>query len=133
MDQPDRPRRDDTETFDPKAIERVDRARRMALSMPRFSGFSLVVVDGPQKGFHWELEDGVHEAGRDPEALLFFDDVSVSRHHARFTVGDDTLTVDDLDSTNGTYVNGERVEAVELQNGDELLVGRYHLVVVHSA
>ena len=70
------------------------------------------------------LTDGQHIAGRDAECSLIIDGTTVSRHHARFTVADEAATLEDLDSTNGTYVNGTRITApTRLAHGDELSLG----------
>ena len=53
----------------------------------------------------------------------------VSRLHCRLTATRDSLQVKDLDSTNGTFVNGRRVETAELKDGDRLGVGRLELIV----
>jgi DNA-binding winged helix-turn-helix (wHTH) protein len=70
------------------------------------------------------LTDGEHIAGRDAECSLVIDGTTVSRHHARITVADEAATIEDLDSTNGTYVNGARITApTRLAHGDELSLG----------
>jgi pSer/pThr/pTyr-binding forkhead associated (FHA) protein len=53
----------------------------------------------------------------------------VAREHARFTVDEEGLIVEDLRSTNGTYVNAERQDRARLQPGDEVIIGKFHLVV----
>jgi pSer/pThr/pTyr-binding forkhead associated (FHA) protein len=69
-------------------------------------------------------------AGRAPECDLYLDAVSVSRKHAAFTVGDQTVTVEDLGSKNGVYVNGTRlVEAVQLRIGDRVVIGSAVMVL----
>jgi pSer/pThr/pTyr-binding forkhead associated (FHA) protein len=65
--------------------------------------------------------------GRNPDAEVFLDDVTVSRNHALLVSRRDGLYVDDLGSLNGTYVNRRRIESHRLQNGDELQVGKYKL------
>jgi pSer/pThr/pTyr-binding forkhead associated (FHA) protein len=55
--------------------------------------------------------------------------VTVSREHARFSVDASGLSVTDLASTNGTYVNGTRYDAGKLAEGDELMIGKFHLKV----
>jgi pSer/pThr/pTyr-binding forkhead associated (FHA) protein len=82
---------------------------------------------------HWSLPAGSTEAGRDFDAPIFLDDVTVSRHHAEFTVEDQRLSVRDLGSTNGTYVNGRRTDGEQLEAGDEVIIGRFHLVVARGA
>jgi pSer/pThr/pTyr-binding forkhead associated (FHA) protein len=70
--------------------------------------------------------------GRHPESDIFLNDVTVSRHHCRFVTKGDTLRVEDSGSTNGTYVNDDRVDSFALSAGDEVLVGRFHFVVAHG-
>ena len=64
--------------------------------------------------------------------MIFLDDVTVSRHHAEFQVTDGHLWVRDMGSTNGTYVNKRRTDGIELRPGDEVIVGRFHLVVTRA-
>jgi hypothetical protein len=119
--------------FDPVEEVRRIRAREAAAGIPGLAGFALVVTDGPQRGMHWDLSEGGSEAGRSPGCTIFLDDITVSRHHAAFVVQEGILTVQDLGSTNGTYVNGERVGAATLNPGDQVIVGRFHLVVARGA
>lgn len=68
--------------------------------------------------------------GRAPDCDLELADTFVSAHHARFSVTPEGLVVHDLGSTNGTYVNGERIEgAVLLAPGDRVLIGDCELRV----
>src|SRR5499427_2756396 len=70
------------------------------------------------------LTDGEHIAGRDAECSLVIDGTTVSRHHARITVAHGAATIEDLDSTNGTHVNGTRISApTPLAPGDEFALG----------
>jgi DNA-binding winged helix-turn-helix (wHTH) protein len=70
------------------------------------------------------LADGEHVAGRDADCSLVVDGTTVSRHHARLIVISGVVTIEDLGSTNGTYVNGTRVfAAVRLVAGDEFALG----------
>ncbi|NJD19081.1 MAG: FHA domain-containing protein [Gemmatimonadetes bacterium] len=125
--------RDATLTYDPVDEARRVRAREAATSIPGLQGFALVVAGGPMRGAHWHLSEGTHEAGRNTEATVFLDDITVSRHHAAFRVRGSHLSLEDLSSTNGTYVNGKRAVAVELNPGDEVIIGRFHLVVARGA
>jgi pSer/pThr/pTyr-binding forkhead associated (FHA) protein len=56
----------------------------------------------------------------------------VSRLHCQLTAGSTELEVRDLDSTNGTFVNGQRVTQASLKEGDRLGVGRVELVVTRG-
>jgi DNA-binding winged helix-turn-helix (wHTH) protein len=70
------------------------------------------------------LTDGEHIAGRDAECSLVIDGTTVSRQHARITVASGAATIEDLDSTNGTHVNGTRISApTRLAPGDEFALG----------
>jgi pSer/pThr/pTyr-binding forkhead associated (FHA) protein len=91
--------------------------------------YALMVTSGPQAGLIYVLGDGTTIAGRSNEADIFLGDVTVSRDHARFTVAEDGLSMEDLRSTNGTYVNGARHDKAMLQPGDEVIIGKFHLVV----
>ena len=112
---------DPTETIE---ISGLARERAGAPGGP----YTLMVASGARRGLHWPVDDAV-EAGRNPEAAIFLDDVTVSRHHAIFTIEDGRLVVRDLGSTNGTYVNGQRCDEAVLSVGDQVYIGRYHLVV----
>jgi DNA-binding winged helix-turn-helix (wHTH) protein len=76
------------------------------------------------------LTDGVHLAGRDDACALVIDASTVSRHHARITVVSGTATIEDLESTNGTHVNGKRISGpTRLSLGDELSLGSERLQI----
>ena len=96
------------------------------------SGYALVVERGPQAGMTYLLKSGNTTVGRHPESDIFLNDVTVSRHHCRFVVTGEKLRVEDSGSTNGTYVNEQRVDSAELHPGDEVLVGRFHFLVAHG-
>jgi DNA-binding winged helix-turn-helix (wHTH) protein len=70
------------------------------------------------------LPVGEHIAGRDAECSVVVDGDTVSRRHARITVAGGVTTIEDLDSMNGTHVNGERISApTRLAVGDEFALG----------
>src|SRR5688572_1344739 len=68
--------------------------------------------------------------GRAPQAEFIVDAALVSRVHCRVTAGATELEVVDLESTNGTFLNGQRIETrASLKAGDRLGVGRVELLV----
>ena len=67
--------------------------------------------------------------GRAARADFILDRALVSRLHCRLTAGDENMEVQDLSSTNGTFVNDTRVECAKLTKGDRLRVGRVELTV----
>ena len=68
--------------------------------------------------------------GRAPRADFVVDTPLVSRVHCRFTLSEaDELEVEDLGSTNGTLVNGQKIDKSVLRDGDTVTVGRVQFVV----
>ena len=65
--------------------------------------------------------------GRAEDCDVFLDDVTVSRRHAELLHDGERYTIRDLGSLNGTFVNRQRVESVELQDDDEVQVGKYRM------
>jgi pSer/pThr/pTyr-binding forkhead associated (FHA) protein len=84
---------------------------------------SVVIQQGAGTGTEHPV-DGELTVGREQGAGLVVDDPGVSRLHARFTTERDRVAVEDLGSSNGTFVNGERISGpVELGAGDEVQLG----------
>lgn len=107
-------------------------SRDEAAHVDGLSGFALVVERGPRTGLTYLLRPGNTTVGRHPESDIFLNDVTVSRQHCRFVVSAESISVEDSGSTNGIYVNDERVDRADLKAGDEVLVGRFHFVIAHG-
>jgi len=75
------------------------------------------------------LAGSIKTIGRAARADFVVDAALVSRLHCRLTAGAAELEVVDLESTNGTFVNGERAARARLKQGDRLGVGRVELLV----
>ena len=75
------------------------------------------------------LPGNIKTVGRARRADFVLDAGMVSRLHCRLTAGATELEVLDLESTNGTFVNGARVERASLKEGDRLGIGRVELVI----
>jgi hypothetical protein len=85
---------------------------------------TLVVIEGRRTGEHVAVPQGRSTIGRDRGSGVVFDDDGVSRRHAALNYTDGIVTVEDVGSTNGTWVNGERVATPRrLTPGDELRLG----------
>jgi pSer/pThr/pTyr-binding forkhead associated (FHA) protein len=78
------------------------------------------------------LPGNIKTVGRSAGAEFMLDAALVSRLHCRLAAGATELEVFDLESTNGTYVNGQRVTQASLKPGDKLGVGRVELVVTRE-
>ena len=88
----------------------------------------LVVKRGPNAGSRFLLDGALTRVGRHPDSDIFLDDVTVSRRHAEFVCQGRAYVVRDVGSLNGTYLNRERVEEAQLENGDEVQIGKFKLV-----
>jgi len=88
----------------------------------------LVVRKGPEVGERFYLDRPRLSVGRDPVSDIFLNDITVSRAHASLEVQDGSVSVADVGSLNGVYVNGESVDRAALRNGDQLQIGRFQMV-----
>ena len=94
--------------------------------------YALVVRKGQQKGRTWLLSPGVTRVGRHPYNDIALDHITVSRHHCRISLDPTGLSIEDLGSTNGCYVNDRLVERTTLKSGDRLMIGTFHLLVARG-
>ena len=91
-------------------------------------GPALVVRSGGGRAGETFFPSGERtQIGRSPECEVFLDDVTVSRKHAELVRDGDTFTITDLGSLNGTFVNRKRIESAELEDDDEVQIGKYRL------
>ena len=82
------------------------------------------------RGHHFELREGLLSLGRSASCQLVLDDALVSRRHAQITVQADGVTIRDLASANGVFVNGERVNGDRvLRPGDRILIGKQEVMM----
>ena len=87
-------------------------------------GELIVVRSDGRVGTHITVNDSV-VLGRSPDADVLLDDPYASMFHLRLTMDGDTMSLADLGTTNGTYVNGRRVTSpVVLNAGDSIQVGK---------
>ncbi|MEY4319874.1 MAG: hypothetical protein RL378_978 [Actinomycetota bacterium] len=92
----------------------------------------LIVRRGPTVGARFLLYTDVTVAGRHPDADIFLDDVTVSRRHAEITRDGKVFSIRDLDSLNGTYLEGSRTAGGLLQDGSEIQIGKYRMTFYPS-
>ena len=91
----------------------------------------VINTDGTgETPFTFRISAGnIKTIGRAPRADFIVDAALVSRVHCRLSAGAADLEVIDLESTNGTFVNGERIARALLKTGDRLAVGKVEFVV----
>jgi pSer/pThr/pTyr-binding forkhead associated (FHA) protein len=85
----------------------------------------LVILEGGFAGMEYELEQPETLIGRDPTTDVTLVDESISREHALVVLEEASggFQIEDLQSTNGTRVNGKCVRSAPLEHGDEIEIG----------
>jgi hypothetical protein len=92
--------------------------------------YALEIAEGPHRGQRWILEQLPVRIGRGSSAFIRLnDDLGISRHHAEIYEQKGAIHVRDLQSTHGTYVNGQRVFDNSLNVGDEIRIGASVLIL----
>ncbi|MDY0087268.1 MAG: FHA domain-containing protein [Coriobacteriia bacterium] len=117
-----------TESFAPVGAGEESTPRAPVLEA---HGPALVVLKGPEVGERFFLDRPELTVGRDTEAGIFLNDVTVSRSHAVLHFSGGKVTVSDVGSLNGTFVNGERVDEAVLHDGDLLQIGKFQMVFMN--
>jgi ribosomal protein L40E len=112
-----------TMTFTPEEAEDEGQG------LPEGIGGPALVVrsGGGRSGETFPLEGQRVTVGRSPDCEIFLDDVTVSRKHAALTRDGEGFSIQDEGSLNGTFVNKKRVEGAQLEDGDEIQIGKYRL------
>ena len=87
---------------------------------------------GAQKGARFLVTSEGVTIGRSPDSSIFLDDVTVSRKHATIVKAGTNFTFKDSGSLNGSYVNNESVTEKVLTSGDEIQIGKFHLLFIGS-
>jgi transcriptional regulator with GAF, ATPase, and Fis domain len=90
----------------------------------------LIALSGPSKGRTFELADGECSIGREPASSLFLNDPLISRQHARIVNSATEVSILDLNSRNGTFVNAVPVTSRRLEPGDRVQIGDSLLLFV---
>jgi pSer/pThr/pTyr-binding forkhead associated (FHA) protein len=117
----------DTGTSSRRDQRRANKVPKAAKSPkpPRGAPTKVVVVDGPSAGLTVPLDQAPILIGRGTDAAIRLDDDYVSTRHARIGSSGETFYVEDLGSTNGTYIGSQRLtQATALQLGTRVRVGK---------
>ena len=86
----------------------------------------LYVLDGPDKGRSFDLEGDTTEVGRSPDNHVQLKDAYVSRRHLRILRRENRLFIEDLESSNGSFVDGEPISPgveCEIREGIPIIIG----------
>ena len=90
----------------------------------------ILIYRGTNKGGRFLITEEETNIGRSPSSAIFLDDVTVSRLHATIERDGAGFLLRDSVSLNGTYLNNKSVTKEHLQSGDEIQIGRFHLLFV---
>lgn len=90
----------------------------------------LLINRGESKGARFLITDEGATVGRSASSGVFLDDVTVSRAHAVVEKQGTAFVLRDSGSLNGTYVNNESVSEISLKSGDQIQIGKFHLLFV---
>jgi pSer/pThr/pTyr-binding forkhead associated (FHA) protein len=92
----------------------------------------VVVHRGANKGSRYLISEERTSIGRSPESEIFLDDVTVSRSHAVIQRNGSAFALNDLGSLNGTYINNQSLKTSPLTSGDEIQIGKFHLIFMSA-
>src|SRR5256885_7820426 len=95
--------------------------------------FALKFISGKYQDGEFPLKsDKQIIVGRSSELDMVLVEDMVSRKHAKIVVSAGKVTIEDLGSTNGTFVNGEKIKQARLKEGDRILIGTSILKLIHQ-
>ncbi len=90
----------------------------------------IYIHRGPSQGSRFLITSAGASIGRAATNEIFLDDVTVSRKHAEISVEGKAFQFSDLGSLNGSYINGVQSKKHPLQSGDEIQVGKFHMLFI---
>ena len=91
----------------------------------------LLVLKGAGRGNRFMVDKAGTTIGRAADSGIFLDDITVSRKHATINFDQD-FSFTDAGSLNGSYLNNERATTSVLKSGDEIQIGKFHLVFISN-
>ena len=118
------------ETTEQKPLPHDTGITKAALQLPVGKRLSLAIIDGPDAGTVFRIDKPRMTLGRGSSDITL-NDSEASREHAAVEIRDTLFVLQDLNSTNGTLVNGQRIaEPVEIQDKSEFQVGSTTLMLI---
>ena len=112
------------------SITEAERAALTAILDGPADRAMVVIHRGPAKGARFLIDQNQSSIGRATESQIFLDDVTVSRKHAAIEIEGGVFTLIDLGSLNGTYLNNQSVAKSALKTGDEIQIGKFHMLFI---
>jgi pSer/pThr/pTyr-binding forkhead associated (FHA) protein len=94
------------------------------------SSAMVLIHRGPKRGSRFLVTSVGATIGRSSESAIFLDDVTVSRKHAVIEKSELGFVFKDTGSLNGSYINNESITEKQLSVGDEIQIGKFHLLFI---
>jgi len=94
---------------------------------------SVTVIFGGQEQSVFQLDKPKMIVGREPGCEIHIDNLGISRNHCAFVNRNDSFVLQDMGSSNGTYVNGRKITEYFLNDADEVIIGKYTLKFKNEA
>lgn len=95
--------------------------------------YQLIVRAGPVPGKIYPIMKTEVTIGRDPNAEILINDAEISRHHAVIKAGPEGYMIEDLGSTNGTIINGQRIVGPHILHEGEMINLGEHIALIFEA
>ena len=95
--------------------------------------FRFVMRSGPTVGRTFPLEEGEISIGREPSNMISINDAEVSRKHARLLWREEGFLLEDFGSTNGSFVNGQRLSGSTMLRAGDLIALGENVVLLYEA
>lgn len=122
-----------TEQFAPVTVSSESDAPVVSAPAAGVEGMAFVVTKGPQVGAVFYIDRPSLSIGRDPSCDVFLNDMTVSRRHAVVSWDGSTVSIEDLGSLNGTWVDGVLVPTAVLEPGTVVQIGIFSMVLVRES
>lgn len=98
-----------------------------------YNYYLLHLDSNPSQNIKFFLNNGANIIGRSEGVEIFLDDITVSRKHCSIVINESNLSIEDLDSTNGIYLNHKLITNKEiLKPGDKIQIGKYLFILVNG-
>ncbi len=110
-------------SFDDDEVTRIGKIEALSAKAPKRDRPYFIVLAGSNLGRMFRIEGNEVILGRATTATIRLEDDGISRNHAKVILRGNVLWIEDMGSQNGTFINGERVSAQALRDGDKIQVG----------
>jgi len=101
-------------------------------NLPEDKDYFLFILKGAREGYKYKIDKAYTVIGRGSAADLIIPDLEVSRKHCAIEISDDKALLRDLNSTNGTYINNEKISVVEIKDQTEFKIGQTLILFMES-